>query len=67
MIQELTKRGICVSLGKGWGEAQSVHVSCSMGQAAQGCDISNGASVWLGWVVFPFVTPFLAFGGVTDV
>lgn len=49
------------------GEAQSVRVTCSTGQAARGCDISNGVSVWLGWVVFPFVSPFLAFRWVTDV
>lgn len=49
------------------GEAQSVRVTCSTGQAAWGCDISNGVSVWLGWVVFPFVSPFLAFRWVTDV
>lgn len=67
VIRELTKRGICVSLGKGWGGRLSLSVSHAARVRQPGAVISNGVSVWLGWVVFPFVSPFLAFRWVTDV
>lgn len=49
MIQELTKRGICVSLGKGWG-TQGLGELCP--HLPWGCGISNSVSVQLGRVEF---------------
>lgn len=58
MIQELTQRGICVSLGKGWGRRGSVSL-CHTRHAAAfwGCSINNGVSVRLDGVGLSFAWP----------
>lgn len=54
VIRELTKRGICVSLGKGWG-AQGL--AGLWPPLPWGCGISNGVSVQLDGVGFSFAWP----------